>query len=220
MLNTIFNKKHLFYNKNYLLLKVFVRLFNILMIKKSLKEKEKKKKIIKKIKKEEKNQQLFYDDTVQITINYNSPDDNLDYGDYYRPVQVIDYSNSSNAAATTASITPRVIDYGHKPVMNNDRSAFKPLKIINYDHASKTQNYQQNARLNAGQMRKNKNRKNNKNNNQQQPHQLNKQNRKQKRQQQQQQQNQKQMPGKSSAATTTNEEKVMKWKNNWCAKNL
>ncbi|XP_073830067.1 ZAP3 isoform X2 [Musca autumnalis] len=68
--------------------------------------------------------------------------DNFNYGDdYFRPVQVIDYGNNANAP-------PKVIDYGHKPVTggggvaasNADDVDFRPMKIINYDHASKPNN--------------------------------------------------------------------------------
>ncbi|XP_013114584.2 putative uncharacterized protein DDB_G0282133 isoform X1 [Stomoxys calcitrans] len=54
------------------------------------------------------------------------PGDNLDYGDYFRPVQVIDYTNNASGAT-------KVIDYGHRPVAEE----FKPVKVFNYDHAPK-----------------------------------------------------------------------------------
>ncbi|KAI9590164.1 hypothetical protein GQX74_008332, partial [Glossina fuscipes] len=77
-------------------------------------------------------------------------DHNSDYGGYYRPVQVIDYSNNT--------VTPKVIDYGHKPA-----DEYKPIKTIDYGHASKPNKLQHQQLTN--------NNNNNKQQQQQQQHQ-------------------------------------------------
>lgn len=88
-----------------------------------------KENIIKQFEKKKGNEHQFLSNcgTIIITNNRAGGGDNLDYGDYYRPVQVIDYANNANVA-------PKVIEYGHKPVVSDD---FKPVKVINYDHVTK-----------------------------------------------------------------------------------